>query len=181
MLVVATARVNSVGVTYLIEFLARRVQLCLNVRHLLFLVCECRVSSQGVDEGEMLGSAGTPAANPCCRRARAGDPPKYFLRRDGLHLLKLTSGSRLNWKTMGGAGITGRTRPTKVKKQASAAKRKRDDVDVEKLEAAVTALVRHDLEVATTRTRWLTRHRSPSLPPTKISPISPSPSPPRQA
>lgn len=43
---------------------------------------------------------------------------------------------------MGGAGITGRTRPTKVKKQASAAKRKRDDVDVEKLEAAVAALVR---------------------------------------
>ncbi|KAF3043442.1 ATP-dependent RNA helicase dbp4 [Didymella heteroderae] len=41
---------------------------------------------------------------------------------------------------MGGAGITGRTRPTKVKKQASAAKRKRDDVDVEKLEAAVAAL-----------------------------------------
>ncbi|KAF1364678.1 DEAD-domain-containing protein [Lizonia empirigonia] len=41
---------------------------------------------------------------------------------------------------MGGAGITGRTRPTKVKKQASAAKRKRGDVDVEKLEAAVAAL-----------------------------------------
>ncbi|KAJ4342503.1 ATP-dependent RNA helicase dbp4 [Didymella glomerata] len=41
---------------------------------------------------------------------------------------------------MGGPGITGRTRPTKVKKQASAAKRKRDDVDVEKLEAAVAAL-----------------------------------------
>ncbi|KAH6614985.1 P-loop containing nucleoside triphosphate hydrolase protein [Boeremia exigua] len=41
---------------------------------------------------------------------------------------------------MSGAGITGRTRPTKVKKQASAAKRKRDDVDVEKLEAAVAAL-----------------------------------------
>ena len=43
---------------------------------------------------------------------------------------------------MSGARITGRTRPTKVKKQASAAKRKRDDVDVEKLEAAVAALVR---------------------------------------
>jgi ATP-dependent RNA helicase DDX10/DBP4 len=42
---------------------------------------------------------------------------------------------------MGGAGITGRTRPTKVKKQAAAGKRKRDDVDVEKLEAAVAALV----------------------------------------
>ncbi|UPX10877.1 RNA helicase [Ascochyta rabiei] len=41
---------------------------------------------------------------------------------------------------MAGTGITGRTRPTKVKKQASAAKRKRDDVDVEKLEAAVAAL-----------------------------------------
>jgi ATP-dependent RNA helicase DDX10/DBP4 len=53
---------------------------------------------------------------------------------------------------MSGAGITGRTRPTKVKKQASAAKRKRDDVDVEKLEAAVMALVRHDLEVDTART-----------------------------
>lgn len=44
---------------------------------------------------------------------------------------------------MASAGITGRTRPTKVKKQASAAKRKRDDVDVEKLEAAVAALVGH--------------------------------------
>jgi ATP-dependent RNA helicase DDX10/DBP4 len=53
---------------------------------------------------------------------------------------------------MSGAGITGRTRPTKVKKQASAAKRKRDDVDVEKLEAAVMALVRRDLEVDTART-----------------------------
>jgi ATP-dependent RNA helicase DDX10/DBP4 len=38
-------------------------------------------------------------------------------------------------------GITGRTRPTKVKKQASQQKRKRDDVDVEKLDEAVTALV----------------------------------------
>jgi ATP-dependent RNA helicase DDX10/DBP4 len=53
---------------------------------------------------------------------------------------------------MSGAVITGRTRPTKVKKQASAAKRKRDDVDVEKLEAAVMALVRRDLEVDTART-----------------------------
>ncbi|KAH8727535.1 P-loop containing nucleoside triphosphate hydrolase protein [Phaeosphaeriaceae sp. PMI808] len=34
-------------------------------------------------------------------------------------------------------GITGRTRPTKVKKQAAQQKRKRDDVDVEKLEHAV--------------------------------------------
>ena len=39
MLVVATARVNSVSVTYLVEFLARGVQLCLNIRHLLFLSC----------------------------------------------------------------------------------------------------------------------------------------------
>jgi KaiC/GvpD/RAD55 family RecA-like ATPase len=39
-------------------------------------------------------------------------------------------------------GITGRTRPTKFKKQASQQKRKRDDVDVEKLEQAVTELVR---------------------------------------
>ncbi|KAH7095800.1 P-loop containing nucleoside triphosphate hydrolase protein [Paraphoma chrysanthemicola] len=37
-------------------------------------------------------------------------------------------------------GITGRTRPTKVKKQASQQKRKRDDVDVEKLEQAVNDL-----------------------------------------
>jgi ATP-dependent RNA helicase DDX10/DBP4 len=42
---------------------------------------------------------------------------------------------------MGAPGITGRTRPTKVKKQASAQKRKRDDVDVEKLERAVADLV----------------------------------------
>jgi ATP-dependent RNA helicase DDX10/DBP4 len=38
-------------------------------------------------------------------------------------------------------GITGRTRPTKVKKQAGQQKRKRDDVDVEKLEQAVADLV----------------------------------------
>ncbi|KAF2189491.1 DEAD-domain-containing protein [Zopfia rhizophila CBS 207.26] len=37
-------------------------------------------------------------------------------------------------------GITGRTRPTKVKKQAAAQKRKRNDVDVEKLEQAVAEL-----------------------------------------
>lgn len=36
--------------------------------------------------------------------------------------------------------ITGRTRPTKPKKQARAQKRKRDDVDVEKLEQAVAGL-----------------------------------------
>ncbi|KAF2739965.1 DEAD-domain-containing protein [Polyplosphaeria fusca] len=36
--------------------------------------------------------------------------------------------------------VTGRTRPTKVKKHASAQKRKRDDVDVDKLEAAVAGL-----------------------------------------
>ncbi|KAH3952674.1 ATP-dependent RNA helicase DBP4 [Parastagonospora nodorum] len=41
---------------------------------------------------------------------------------------------------MGAPGITGRTWPTKVKKQASQQKRKRDDVDVEKLEQAVTEL-----------------------------------------
>ncbi|KAF2267017.1 DEAD-domain-containing protein [Lojkania enalia] len=38
------------------------------------------------------------------------------------------------------SGITGRTRPTKVKKHAAAQKRKRDDVDVEKLEQAVEEL-----------------------------------------
>ncbi|EDU40353.1 ATP-dependent RNA helicase DBP4 [Pyrenophora tritici-repentis Pt-1C-BFP] len=37
-------------------------------------------------------------------------------------------------------GITGRTRPTKVKKRENLQKRKRDDVDVEKLEQAVQAL-----------------------------------------
>lgn len=39
-------------------------------------------------------------------------------------------------------GITGRTRPTKVKKQAASQKRKRDDVDVEQLDEAVAKLVR---------------------------------------
>lgn len=39
-------------------------------------------------------------------------------------------------------GITGRTRPTKVKKRENVQKRKRDDVDVEKLEQAVQELVR---------------------------------------
>jgi ATP-dependent RNA helicase DDX10/DBP4 len=38
--------------------------------------------------------------------------------------------------------ITGRIRPTKPKKQARVQKRKRDDVDVEKLEQAVAGLVR---------------------------------------
>jgi ATP-dependent RNA helicase DDX10/DBP4 len=40
------------------------------------------------------------------------------------------------------SGITGRTRPTKVKKRENLQKRKRDDVDVEKLEQAVQELVR---------------------------------------
>ena len=39
------------------------------------------------------------------------------------------------------SGITGRTRPTKVKKRAATQKRKRDDVDVEKLEQAVEHIV----------------------------------------
>jgi len=38
-------------------------------------------------------------------------------------------------------GVTGRTRPTKVKKRENSQKRKRDDVDVDKLEQAVQALV----------------------------------------
>jgi len=37
-------------------------------------------------------------------------------------------------------GVTGRTRPTKVKKRENSQKRKRDDVDVDKLEQAVQAL-----------------------------------------
>ncbi|GAM88622.1 hypothetical protein ANO11243_066560 [Dothideomycetidae sp. 11243] len=37
-------------------------------------------------------------------------------------------------------GLSGRTRPTKVKRQQGAQKRKRDDVDVEKLQSAVDAL-----------------------------------------
>jgi hypothetical protein len=37
--------------------------------------------------------------------------------------------------------ITGRTKPTKVKKQESKLKRKREDVDVEKLEQGVDELV----------------------------------------
>ncbi|KAF1915262.1 P-loop containing nucleoside triphosphate hydrolase protein [Ampelomyces quisqualis] len=41
---------------------------------------------------------------------------------------------------MAAPGITGRTRPTKVKKQAAQLKRKRDDVDVDALEQAVAAL-----------------------------------------
>jgi hypothetical protein len=81
---------------------------------------------------------------------------------------------------MGGPGITGRTRPTKVKKQASAAKRKRDDVDVEKLEAAVAALVRH-LQSKTCHRRHADKNRTPSPARTKTSPTSPSPSRPKQA
>jgi hypothetical protein len=81
---------------------------------------------------------------------------------------------------MGGAGITGRTRPTKVKKQASAAKRKRDDVDVEKLEAAVAALVRR-LQLGTYWRNHTDSRRNQSPAHTKTSPTSPSPSRPRQA
>ena len=40
------------------------------------------------------------------------------------------------------AHVTGRTRPTKVKKQDRVQKRKRGDVDAEKLEQAVQELVR---------------------------------------
>lgn len=39
------------------------------------------------------------------------------------------------------AEITGRRRPTKPKKQERSQKRKRDDVDAEKLEQAVESLV----------------------------------------
>jgi ATP-dependent RNA helicase DDX10/DBP4 len=39
------------------------------------------------------------------------------------------------------AELTGRRKPTKPKKQLGAQKRKRDDVDVEKLEQAVENLV----------------------------------------
>lgn len=38
-------------------------------------------------------------------------------------------------------GYSGRTRPTKVKKQINKQKRKRDDVNVDKLEQAVQDLV----------------------------------------
>jgi ATP-dependent RNA helicase DDX10/DBP4 len=41
-------------------------------------------------------------------------------------------------------GITGHTRPTKVKKRENQQKRKRDDIDVEKLEQAVQELVRRE-------------------------------------
>jgi ATP-dependent RNA helicase DDX10/DBP4 len=40
------------------------------------------------------------------------------------------------------SGFTGRTGPTKPKKRENIQKRKRDDVDVEKLEQAVQQLVR---------------------------------------
>jgi hypothetical protein len=53
---------------------------------------------------------------------------------------QLLFGDRLE---MVAPGITGRTRPTKVKKQAASQKRKRDDVDVEQLEEAVAQLVRY--------------------------------------
>lgn len=43
---------------------------------------------------------------------------------------------------MAGAEITGRQKPTKTKKLANAQKRKRDDVDAEKLSAAIQNLVR---------------------------------------
>lgn len=42
-------------------------------------------------------------------------------------------------------GVTGRTRRTKPKKQERTQKRKRDDVDAEKLEEAVAELVRFSL------------------------------------
>ncbi|ORY13503.1 P-loop containing nucleoside triphosphate hydrolase protein [Clohesyomyces aquaticus] len=49
---------------------------------------------------------------------------------------------------MAAPGITGRTRPAKIKKRAAVQKRKRDDVDVEKLERAVEEL---DPKVLTSR------------------------------
>lgn len=42
---------------------------------------------------------------------------------------------------MASAVVTGRTRPTKLKKQMRAQKRKRADVDVEQLQQAVDAMV----------------------------------------
>lgn len=43
------------------------------------------------------------------------------------------------------AARSGRTRPTKPKKQAGSQKRKREDVDVDKLQQAVADLVRIDV------------------------------------
>lgn len=91
------------------------------------------------------------------------------------------AGGSRHTRIMGGAGITGRTRPTKVKKQASAAKRKRDDVDVEKLEAAVAALVRSLPPFDDMPQKNADRKRNPSPARTKTSPTSLSPSRPKQA
>lgn len=50
------------------------------------------------------------------------------------------------------AGLSGRTKPTKVKKQQSSQKRKRDDVDGDKLQHAVNQLVgsAHELSIGLT-------------------------------
>jgi hypothetical protein len=54
----------------------------------------------------------------------------------------LSQTNRIPIYIMAAPHITGRTKPTKPKKQQRAIKRKRDDVDVEKLEQQVQDLVR---------------------------------------
>lgn len=121
--------------THLVQLLASGIQLGLDVvRHVAAGGVKVRAESRTAISS---AASKTPAAN-----ARAAAPPK-FLERKRLESSAPKPRGKQCTEKMGGAGITGRTRPTKVKKQASAAKRKRDDVDVEKLEAAVAALVGH--------------------------------------
>lgn len=73
---------------------------------------------------------------------------------------------------------SGRTRPTKPKKQARAQKRKREDVDVEKLEQAVAELVgRMHAETYAVYARVNNAYRIPNPATSKTSTSSPSPNP----
>lgn len=76
--------------------------------------------------------------------------------------------------------VTGRRRPTKPKKQARIQKRKRDDVDVEKLSQAVTDLVCLSFESPMLSKRTDSRSRTQQhLSPSLLT--FPSPNPPRPA
>jgi hypothetical protein len=74
-------------------------------------------------------------------------------------------------------GFTGRTRPTKVKKRAAVQKRKRDDVDVDKLEEAVAELVTNDFLCGTEPpliSRRIPKMLLPETSPTSLCPTQPS-------
>lgn len=102
-----------------------------------------RTSLQVAGERSIWICVTSPPTRPC-RRAAQGLPTliqKISWHRKRRHQLSTTVHSTRVPCDIMAAGLSGRTRPTKVKKQQSSQKRKRDDVDGDKLQQAVDQLV----------------------------------------